>query len=164
MSWTTIKTNFSKTLKQGDENELRLISMLSLIYEDVSKYLPGENSKDGDIYIKDINCLLEVKYDILSKTTGNFALEFMFRWAKSGILTTKSQYIVFSDDFNHYILRVKDLLDWLSDNKGVYKKVSGGDDNESMMLLVPRKDLIGRSFCFNLNNETIYQLKSFLCG
>jgi len=91
---------------------------------------------------------IEVKTERgLWKSTGNIAIEYESRGKKSGILSTKSTYWfhLLSDSEGNieggFIFPTKQLLSWLVANKESLRKVNGGDDYTSKLLLVPIRRL-----------------------
>tara|TARA_R110001583_G_scaffold129743_1_gene281577 strand:- start:182 stop:586 length:405 start_codon:yes stop_codon:yes gene_type:complete len=114
--------------------------------------------QESEKYIQDIfveNKKIEVKTERDMgepkkwKSTGNMVIEFMCRGKKSGISVTEASTwihcfyyknkIEFSLIFNvkELKLKIKDL-----DKKGIARRVKGGDDNLSDILLVPIKEMI----------------------
>jgi len=77
------------------------------------------------------------------RDTGNIAIEYESRGKKSGVLVTQAEYWVHflgdSEGKIHgmYVFPVKNLIKWLKLNKDTNRKVSGGDDNTSKLVLVP---------------------------
>jgi len=113
--------------------------------------------KFGQIYEKGLKELFKGKGKIEVKTergkwleTGNIAIEIRYRGRKSGLAITES-------DWWFHILsekgKVKGMIclpvEELKNicramiKNGTAKKVMGGDDNESEMLLLPIKELAG---------------------
>lgn len=86
----------------------------------------------------------EVKSDYMAHRTGNIAVELMSRGKDSGIRTTESHHwvykIVKADLI--FILTTSKLKAFIDANMDNYKIVMGGDNNTSMMILIPIKDLI----------------------
>tara|TARA_R100001510_G_C7612002_1_gene175236 strand:- start:570 stop:959 length:390 start_codon:yes stop_codon:yes gene_type:complete len=114
----------------------------------------------GQVYEEKIKKLLESKGKIEVKTerdtwlkTGNIAIEFRCRGKKSGIARTKADWwfhVLTIDGImvgmvcfpvSKLTLLMRALYD-----KGIARKVMGGDDNESEMLLVPLKELYSKEF------------------
>ena len=113
--------------------------------------------KFGQIYEKGLKELFKGKGKIEVKTergkwleTGNIAIEIRYRGKKSGLAITES-------DWWFHILtenkKVKGMICLPAEElknicramikNGTAKKVMGGDDNESEMLLLPIKELAG---------------------
>jgi phosphoglucomutase len=97
------------------------------------------------------NVTVEVKTDRLAAKTGNLAIEFKYKGKPSGILTTKADewfFVVLEEDgsiryrFNVPTARLKKIA------HGRYKRgytATGGQDNQSEMVLVPALALISRT-------------------
>ena len=117
----------------------------------------------GQVYEKGLQKLITQKGKIEVKTemdkwleTGNIAIEIRCRGKKSGISITESDwwFHILSDKGKVKgmlclpVSELKNICKALL-MKGKAKKVMGGDDNESEMLLLPIKevaDLIGKCF------------------
>ena len=95
------------------------------------------------------NVTVEVKTDRLAVQTGNLAVEFRYRGRPSGIQTTKSDeyfFVVVEDDgsiryrFNIPTARLRKIA------HGRYKRgytTTGGQNNQSEMVLIPIVSLLG---------------------
>ena len=114
----------------------------------------------GQVYEEKIKNLLESKGKIEVKTerdiwatTGNIAIEYECRGKKSGISVTKADWwfhVLTLDDImvgmvSFSVPRLKMLMRAMYD-QGIAKKVNGGDDNASKMLLLPLKELYSKQF------------------
>lgn len=114
----------------------------------------------GQVYEEKIKQLLESKGKIEVKTerdiwatTGNIAIEYECRGKKSGISVTKADWwfhVLTLDDImvgmvSFPVPRLKMLMRAMYD-QGIAKKVNGGDDNASKMLLLPLKELYSKQF------------------
>ena len=114
----------------------------------------------GQVYEEKIKQLLESKGKIEVKTerdiwstTGNIAIEYKCRGKKSGIAVTKADWwfhVLTLDDImvgmvSFTVPRLKMLMRAMYD-QGIAKKVNGGDDNASKMLLLPLKELYSKQF------------------
>ncbi len=98
--------------------------------------------KEYDIDIPEIIETMEVKYDRLSKKTGNVAIEFEFCGKPSGVnATTANKWcIVFGKEDGWFFCFVAvDKLKKLCENK---RAVSGGDDYLAKMYLLPIAELL----------------------
>tara|TARA_R110000823_G_scaffold204737_5_gene335776 strand:- start:5439 stop:5825 length:387 start_codon:yes stop_codon:yes gene_type:complete len=114
----------------------------------------------GQVYEEKIKTLLESKGKIEVKSerdtwleTGNIAIEYRCRGKRSGIAKTEADWwfhvLTLDGDMVGMIcfpvLRLKLLMKAMYD-KGIAKKVSGGDDNASEMLLLPLNELYSQQF------------------
>ncbi len=87
---------------------------------------------------------IEVKSDRKSQQTGNIFIEYESRGKLSGIATTQAKYLVYKVDketafiwgINEFKQKIKDLH-----NRGIARKIVGGDNNTSKGLLIKIKDL-----------------------
>lgn len=163
MANTTIKDNWDKMLIEGNRNEIEFMELVRPYFEDIKHYEDGKQ-KEADLEIPSLNLRLEVKRDEKSEQTGNFAIEYLCKDKRSGILVTTSHYWIISTKLHHYIFRTKALYTYLVDNKKLWRKVIGGDDNNSKMLLVPRGFVVNQEFCLDLgkNGDNIRQIPYFI--
>tara|TARA_Y100001938_G_scaffold128908_1_gene183219 strand:+ start:238 stop:642 length:405 start_codon:yes stop_codon:yes gene_type:complete len=83
------------------------------------------------------------------KTTGNMVIEFMCRGKKSGISVTQASTWVHCFYYKNKIefslvFNVKELKAKIKDlyKKGIARRVKGGDNNLSDILLIPIKEMI----------------------
>lgn len=140
---TTVRTNWKPKIEEGERAEYELLSHIQVIYKQA--YKKQGNFKEYDIFVSGDHSI-EVKNDIKSDSTGNFAIEYMCDGKPSVILTTKANWWVFADSLKFYFFETKRLFDWLLSNKNCYKKTKAGDiDKEAMCLLVPKKILTNTS-------------------
>jgi hypothetical protein len=85
---------------------------------------------------------IEVKYDRMTRKTGNVYIEYESRNKPSGIRTTQADYwTYFVHDDECFTISVKRLKVKLAKLKP--PKIPGGDNNTSMGFLVRLTDLIG---------------------
>lgn len=114
----------------------------------------------GQVYEKKIKELLESKGKIEVKTerdtwlkTGNIAIEFSYRGKRSGIARTEADWwfhvLTLNDNMVGMVcfpvLKLKLLMRAMYD-QGIARKVNGGDDNASEMLLLPLNKLYSQQF------------------
>ena len=89
---------------------------------------------------------IEVKFDRMTRKTGNVYIEFESRGKPSGIRTTEADYwVYFTHDEECFVLSVDRLNQKLLNLKqlGKARVVLGGDSNTSKGFLVKLKDLYG---------------------
>ena len=85
---------------------------------------------------------IEVKFDRMTRKTGNVYIEFESRNKPSGIRTTEADYwVYFTHDEECFVLSVDRLKQKLVNLEP--RIVPGGDSNTSKGFLVKLKDLIG---------------------
>jgi len=152
---TTISENWNRKLEEGEKVQNEFMNLISSVYPDVCIYEDGK-SKYADILIPSSNTSLEVKFDVLSDVTGNLAIEYQFRGKPSGIWASSADYFVIAHKDNFYLFNRLALFDWLVINKDWTKKVKGGDDMASCLILVPKRELVNRAFCFVLGRDGMY--------
>ena len=133
---TSITTNWLPKLKQGEDLEQELLGILKTIYPNAHK-LQG-NEKRADFYLPESKLLIELKYDVKSDETNNFAFECYFHDKPSGILTTQSQIWCVADSTAFYFMALVHLRHFLRklQQDGKLSLVRGGDDNASKMVVV----------------------------
>ena len=138
-----LKSKFEKDLKQGNNGEK--IIMMYLFCQGMK--LVGFN----DDYKYDIKMfsekrneevLFEVKTDVYPKDTGNLAIEIRYKGKPSGISHTEADWFIYwyrDISFNNvWMIKVDDLKSLIK--KSNFKIVNGGDDNQSQLVLIPRKE------------------------
>lgn len=140
---TSIKTNWDPRLKEGEEAEKELLAHIQRLYP-TAKKIEG-NFKDYDIYISDINTI-EVKYDVKAQQTGNFAFEIRSHGIPSGLSTTKARWFVTVDTMKFYFFETVRLKDYIRTNWKYMKKVMGGDDKSSQLVIIDRPSMANQSF------------------
>ena len=85
---------------------------------------------------------IEVKYDRMTRKTGNVYIEYESRGKASGIRTTEADYwTYFTHDDECFTISTKKLKEKIIKLKP--KRVPGGDNNSSMGFLIKLTDLIG---------------------
>lgn len=57
----------------------------------------------------------EVKADTMAETTGNYVIEYMFKWNPSWIFTSKADYIVYQIKWERWMANRWALILWLID-------------------------------------------------
>lgn len=100
----------------------------------------GENHL-VDIFENESN-KIEVKTDRLTHKTGNIAIEIRYKGNPSGLSTTEADYWItniYKDDTitSSIITNVKSLKENIKNNWNNYRKVHGGDDDQSLIVLIP---------------------------
>jgi hypothetical protein len=85
--------SFEKDLVRGQRAEEEALEYIKKIYPDA--YIVDGYCKEWDIYIPSIGQGVEVKYDPMSKETGNIVIEVSFNEKPSALSTTKAYRWVF---------------------------------------------------------------------
>jgi hypothetical protein len=138
------KKKFENDLAQGRDAEDYICGFLHRWFPSAFVFV-GKN-KEYDIDIPEKEEKMEVKYDRLSKETGNVAIEFAYCDKPSGIEATIANRwcIVFGKEDGWFFAFIDiDILKGLCSGKRV---VNGGDGNMSKMYLVPVVDLLEHPF------------------
>jgi len=146
---TTIKENWDRCFKAGEEIEKQLITLLKTIDPDTHKKQEG-NYKYSDIEMPKYNKLIEVKYDPMSEDTGNFAVEIRCKGQLSGLSVTKSDFYVMVTKGTFYFFRTSHLKSWIKQHGKELKIVMGGDDMNSQIILIEKRQLIFQYFTYAL--------------
>lgn len=87
---------FERDLQRGHEKEEMMLRITRAKYP--KAYQVQGLYKPGDIFIPEINKLIEVKYDPMSDKTGNYFIETECNGEPSGLSTTQSDYWAIFDD------------------------------------------------------------------
>jgi len=136
---TTVETNFKPAFDIGHKAELKVLEHCKQIDPD-SRLIEGK-FKDYDLIMPNRHITVEIKKDVMAKDTGNYAIEFRCNGNPSGISATKALYWVIVDEGQMLWFLTGSLKNFLKANWKYLKKVKGGDDNSSEMILVKKEDL-----------------------
>jgi len=127
---------WSNDLIEGNLFEDVVTEMLRKKHPDVhrsSGYEPGYDIKAGPLTI-------ECKYDRLAGSTENIAIEIAYKSKPSGICTTQATHWVLKYYKQSYlVISVNELRQIVRNTK--YRRVRGGDGFNSLLVLVPVRDL-----------------------
>lgn len=101
--------------------------------------------KDGEVKEEQLKqilaCKIEVKFDEMSATTGNFFCEYECSNKPSGIVTTEAEYYDVSlPNQVHILIPTFALRHLINTNK--FRSVSGGDNYAAKGYLIPLSELI----------------------
>lgn len=128
------KYNFKDDLIEGHEWEQKVANWLQSRGAEI---IESNNTSSHDILYKKNGKLLqmEIKHDILSKSTGNVAIEFKSNGLPSGICTSKADYWcqIVEDKYLYIIDRPYLIYNIL---KGKYRVTSGGDNHKTYMYII----------------------------
>ena len=140
--------NFNTDLLLGKKAERFIKELLVAEYPDIEIV---EGYEKGFDLIDNTGYKIEVKTDFESEKTDNIAIEIRCRDSLSGLATTKAKEWIHIFWYNGewYFLRcnVSDLKGFIRSNWKYLKKVKGGDNDLSEMVLI-NKDLIMNRFDF----------------
>lgn len=131
---------FDKDLELGKKYEIKSLKYFK--YDDFMR-TEGYNKNYDLVIIKDgIKTKIEVKCDRLSYKTGNLAIEYIYKNQPSGIKTSKADYYIYfviHPDNKHTVYKFPiEKLKILCRGR---RSVTGGDNNKSIMYLLPVSDL-----------------------
>ena len=88
-----MKRNFTDDLTVGKEAEEKILKLIQSKYK-LAHGIKGEH-KAYDIFIPELDCGVEVKYDLQAHETGNILIEYSCNGSPSGILTTRAKIWVY---------------------------------------------------------------------
>ena len=147
-----MKDKFNEDLEDGRSGEKIVALYLALqgmqVVEGVSK---DEYNPDYDLIMfspkANKNLKFEVKTDDYisdDSDTGNIAIEIMFKGKPSGLSATKSDWWVYYmpniSSNNLWMMEVDKLKGLIKKNINNLRVVMGGDDNQSKLILIPRRE------------------------
>ena len=101
------KDNFKNDIIIGEEKELEILDIIGC-FDDNAYKVEGE-FKPYDIVAPNLNKTFEVKYDVGSKKTPNFFIEYECNGKPSGLSSTEADYWVICDEKGNNFIRTNDL-------------------------------------------------------
>jgi hypothetical protein len=131
--------NSRKDLEWGEKMQEIAKYELSHLYQTEVEDNPGKD-KYYDLYIPNKKVFIEVKADRKSVDTGNMVLEFASRGKLSGICTSLADYfmyIVYHKDYQTIGYYIDTKYDTLSNFLSLGVFLRGGDDNSSILMMLP---------------------------
>jgi hypothetical protein len=141
--------DFDKDFKVGSAVEIEVLHYFKPQYIDIRRSNQAE-LPFFDLISDRTGKKWEVKFDILSKDTGNWAIEVSGPKGMSGIMKSTATWYVIVDDKNYYVMDKNELKRFIL----TYGRfVKGGDNKKSGMYLVKRENVIK-----NINVQTIKRL------
>lgn len=135
--------DFNKSKNIGDFVEREILKRIQYKYSNAYIDDRGKKFSDWDIYIPEMNFGVEVKYDYMSKKTGNLVIEVEMYNKPSALSITKAKYWVFIDGFRIIWIRPIEIYRFLE--KKQYRRVSfvgNGDGVSKLAYLISRDDLV----------------------
>ena len=161
MGGTNIQQTWKPYLEAGEEVEREFLLLL-LEIDPEAKKIEG-NYKYADFDLPKFQVMVELKRDLKSDGTGNFAIEYFFKENLSGIAATKASVWVMADKLKFYCFSTEKLKAFISTNKQYLKRVRGGDNNDATMVLVDKYDIVNKPFCSAIyrQNADVSLLKAF---
>ena len=157
MTFTKISETWDNNLKTGEEVEQEFLGILRLIYPKSFK-IEG-NHKEADIEIPEVEKLVEIKMDLKSNSTHNFAFEFECNGKKSGLAATKADLWVSTDGRTFYLFETEKLKRHLRDNWEHVKKIRGGDGGNAKMILIEKVHIAQQSFCALVERGDLFSIR-----
>ena len=133
----TKKSSYNKTLNQGFSGELSVIEKLKTLNIDaVITDIPQNVEFDLDCIFNNIRFTIEVKHDIFSRISGNFAIEFYNSKSckNSGITATKANFWCHIVKDEIFIIKTSDLKKFIVKNEPKKILYDVGDDNACIYL------------------------------
>jgi len=124
---------FHDDLRRGEAIEKDFLDRLLVSFKHATKSV-GKNSR-YDILIPELDAKVEVKFDPMSRETGNIVVEY-FHNQPSGLHTTESDHWLFYDGVDEYWLTLPDLIGICASQSPT--RIHGrGDRHSKWVYLVP---------------------------
>ena len=124
---------FRDDLRRGEAIEKDFLDRLLVSFKHATKSV-GKNSR-YDILIPELDAKVEVKFDPMSRETGNIVVEY-FHNQPSGLHTTESDHWLFYDGVDEYWLTLTDLIGICASQSPT--RIHGrGDRHPKWVYLVP---------------------------
>jgi len=155
--------DFETDIKEGEDGE----KIVAVFLWSQGLELKGYNKDykyDLRMYSpsKDMDLLFEVKTDDYctpDSDTGNIAVEIEYKSKPSGLSTTYAQWFVYYykhlNEDNLWMIQVGNLKELIKNNRDKVKIVYGGDNNDSRIVLIPRKQFRDHFGVDNIKKEKI---------
>jgi len=133
--------SFVKDLKVGKEAEKKFAKYLVDYPGFVSVEIVRGKCKDWDIVLqtKDKVITYEIKTDTLAHKTGNFVIEYRFKWEASWIYESKADFVVYNILWEWWIQKRSELILRLQDTEK--KEVKWGDWRNSDLYVIKVSEL-----------------------
>jgi hypothetical protein len=135
----TKQSAFSKDLERG-------LKVEQYVLERTRKKYPCATLinafKGYDIWIPEIHKSIEVKYDPMSKETGNFVIEIEMYGKPSALMASTADMWIFYDDEVYFVISRDNIIKCIFDCKLQYREfVGAGDTRPKKAFLVDKKSL-----------------------
>jgi hypothetical protein len=154
---TDIKKTWEPYLQGGIEVEIELLAHIRSVFGGAYRTDPPVPDFDIFVPLKDgYSKTIEVKRDYRSEETGNFCIEYRHNNGDgtthlSGISITKADIWVQVTPDAFFFMSTKHLKEWLRMNWKSLRTIDGGGDNDkSVMKLVPKPNIVNRGFVYRL--------------
>ncbi len=156
--------SYLQSKKHGDIAEKFVIELFKNIGCQCEGFIQKNSFYDMSINYGLNTFHIEVKFDRMSDSTKNLAIEY---WnpkknVQSGITTSKADFWVycFNSPLEAHFVALKDLLRYINENKPIRIVEKGGDDNASLLLY--DRDSIISSIFWRIDNLDEESFKSGL--
>ncbi len=130
---------FHDDLSRGIAIEMQVLA-------NIRKKYPCATLIDGfkgyDIWIPETGTGVEVKYDPMSKETGNLVVEVEMSGNPSALLATEAKWWVFYDGDVFLWVRPRDIIHCIIENKLVYVEFVGAGDRNKKKAFLIKKELL----------------------
>jgi len=132
-------SSFHSDLARGSKIELSVLQMLKKKYRSASLI---DAYKGYDIWIPELACGVEVKYDPMSNKTGNIVVEFEMNGKPSALMTTEAKWWVFYDGNKFIWITPKNIIRCVFDNKLSHVEFTGRGDTSSKKAFLIKKNTL----------------------
>jgi len=146
-------TKFENDLTTGERAQNYIISLLKNEYKDIRS--SKGSVKEYDL-ISSSGYSAEVKFDIMSKETGNIGIEYKCNQKPSGISATTAVewiHIFYAGEWMYLRIATKTLQNFLKSNWNHLTKAIGGDGDRAELFIIPVDTIINQFKCLPLRRE-----------
>lgn len=131
--------SFLEDLIEGVEVEKKVLKKIQKKYPSATLI----NAYKGyDIWIPETNQGIEVKYDPMSKETGNIVIEYEMSGKRSALVTTTADFWVIYDDNVYAWFKPMDIVYCIFENKLVSREFVGDGDTNFKKAFLIKKDML----------------------
>lgn len=141
---------FHSDLSRGLDVEKKVLNIIQ------KKYPKAEIKtalKGYDIFIPELNKKVEVKYDPMSKQTGNIVVEYEMNNKPSALMTTTADWWVFFDDEVYFAISPKNIIKLIFDLKLTYVEFVGSGDRYAKKAFLIKKNVLIENSKILLDNR-----------
>ena len=129
--------NFKNDIIIGEEKELEILNIVG--HFDNNAYKMEGEFKPYDIVAPKLKKTFEVKYDIGSKKTTNFFIEYECNGKPSGLQSTKADYWVICDEKGNNFIKTEKLKEIVKSKGYKWKGIPVGGVSEVKAFLIRKK-------------------------
>lgn len=134
-----MKQTFDKDLARGEKVELDVLEIIKKKYPEAYK-IDGY-CKEYDLYVPDVGGI-EVKYDEMSKKTGNIVIEIEMFGKPSALMTTKAYRWIIFDGKDYISFDPENIKKCINENDLQYIEFIGKGDKFSKKAYLIKKNLL----------------------